>query len=352
VAPRSFLTSHACELAPARLARRDAAILEAAAYGECHIHAATVAGDVLALGAYHRPPARADARSVWRRRTGGRAVSCGAGFLVVTLGLPHRSFLVGDDRFTLKPEQVMNRCARGLLAWLRRSGVDALYPGLDLLTAGRRALAHVSFAETEPGPTLFQAVVAYTGSLADTARLADRLDPEGRVPVGLMAESGCTSLASLAGLAPGSAASAPDLAALAARLGAAYAETFAGESVEIDPAVTDEMVVDPRPPDDDAPPDGPDAGAGAPEAIATGLLGQVRATARVVDGRVASFSLTGDFVAPAWAIARLRTRLVGGPATTEASNAAVDSVLDGQRGYLLGLLPADLRGLLARAIAA
>jgi hypothetical protein len=347
VAPRAFLTSFASAVSPAQQSGRDAAILEAAGYGECHVHAATLAGDVLALGAFHRPLSHPDERSVWRRRTGGRAVACGDGFAVVTLGLPHRSFLVADDRFALAPEQVMNRCVRGLLTWLRSSGVDALYPGLDLLTSGRRALAHVSFAETGPGPTLFQAVVATTGTFAATARLADRLDPEGRVPVELLGESACTRLADAARRAT-PAASTPEVAVLAARIGAAYAETFSGEAAELDPAVSEQMAADPRPPEDV--PREAAALDETPTVLEPGLLGQVGAAVRVADGRIASFSLTGDFIAPAWAVALLRERLVGGPATPAAVALALDSVLDGKRGYLLGLRPAALRALLVRAL--
>jgi len=349
LAPRSLLTAHARAIEPFAQVRRDAAILEAAAYGECHLHVSTLAGEVLALGAFHRPLAPCGG-AVWRRTTGGRALSCGDGFVVVTLGLPHRSYLVADDRWTLRPEQVMNRCVRGLLAWLRARGVDALYPGLDMLTWQRRALVHLSFAESEQGPTLFQAVVATTRTFADTARLADRLDPEGRVPITLIADAACARLADAGPSTGGRSTAALDLAALAAAIGDAYAGTFALEAAELDPEVAERMTADPHPPADATA--APDPADPAPTAIATGLLGQVGAAAEVVAGRVASFSLTGDFVAPARAIARLRERVVGGPATPDAVTAAVDSVLDGQRGYLLGLSPAALRDLVVRAVAA
>jgi hypothetical protein len=113
---------------------------------------------------------------------------------VLTLALPHRSALVGDERHALRPEQVMNRCVRGLLAWLRRQGVDPIYPGLDAVTVGRRWLAHLGFAESRDGPTLFQAIVALDGSLAATPQLLDRLDPHA-YPARLVAATEATSLA-------------------------------------------------------------------------------------------------------------------------------------------------------------
>lgn len=345
-AARSLLTSFARGVSPAAQQRRDAALLEAAGYGETHLHVATLAGEVLGLGAFHRPLAGTETRRVWRRRTGGRAVAAGDGFAVVTLGLPHRSSLVSDDRFALAPEQVMNRCVRGLLAWLRRSGVDAVYPGLDLLTFGRRALAHLSFTEQEDGPTLFQAVVALSETFATTPRLLDRLDPEGRVPLALVPGSACTCLARAAGAPVGG--EAPDVEGMAAALGDAYAATFAAEVAELDPAVSEQMVADPPDPEPAAGEPEQDV---APTAIEHGLLGPVGAAGRVVDGRIAAFSLTGDFIAPAWAVRTLCERLVGVPATAEAVTAVADSVLDGRCGYLLGLAPGALRALLARAVA-
>jgi len=78
----------------------------------------TLAGDVLAIGRFHATPASrtATAVRVMRRWSGGRAMPWGAGFVGVTLLLPHRSALVGDDPEALSPPQVLNRCVRGILA--------------------------------------------------------------------------------------------------------------------------------------------------------------------------------------------------------------------------------------------
>lgn len=347
--PVVLLLSHAAGATPAAQSRREQALLEGAALGEFHLHLSTLAGTVLGLGAFHQQPRSpaTEAGSLWRRRTGGCAVACGAGFVLVTLGLPHRAALVADAPEELRPEQVMNRCVRGLLAWLRRAGLDPLYPGLDAVTVARRVVARLGFAETRDGPTLFQAILARDGSFADTPSLLDRLDPDGRVPIRLVARDETTSLAEL-----GRVAGELDLAALAGEVAGAYAATFPqtiGEIAELDREVTalleraDAVSGIPAP----EPPDLP----GTPT-IEHGLLGPVAAAARVDDaGRIADFALAGDFLAPDWAVQELRERITGAPATADAARAAADAVLDGSRGYLLGLAPEALRRLLDRAIA-
>jgi hypothetical protein len=344
-----LLLSHAAGATPAAQGRREQALLEGAALGELHLHVSTLADSVLGLGAFHqqpRPPAP-DAGSVWRRRTGGCAVSCGAGFVLVTLGLPHRAALVADAPAELRPEQVMNRCVRGLLAWLRRAGLDPLYPGLDAVTVARRVLARLGFAETRDGPTLFQAVLARDGSFAETPSLLDRLDPDGRVPMRLVARDETTSLGEL-----GRVAGALDLATLAEELAGAYAATFpeaVGEIAELDREVT-ELLERAEPVRGMPAPEPPEL-PGAP-AIEHGLLGPVAAAARVgAAGRVAAFGLAGDFLAPDWAVPALCERITDAPATEAAAREAANAVFDGRRGYLLGLAPEALRRLLARALA-
>lgn len=346
---RVLLTSSAAGAGPASQQRRERALLAAAGFGESHLHLSTLNGEVLAIGAFHLDPAGgAGEAASWRRSSGGRAVACGTGFLVLTLALPHRSALIADERHALRPEQVMNRCVRGLLAWLRRQGVDPIYPGLDAVTVGRRWLAHLGFAERRDGPTLFQAIVALDGSFAATPQLLDRLDPHGRIPARLVAATETTSLA-VCSPRWGSIGKAeqPGLEVLAAELGAAYAEASGVEVAELDPAVTellDTVTVD------DHELEVPRAIEGATVVTEQGLLGPVSAAARVSDGRIVAFALSGDFLAPGWAVRELRARLEGQPATAAAVAAVADSVLDGSDGYLLGLQPAAARALLARAV--
>lgn len=346
----ALLLSHAAGVAPTAQTRREQALLEGAALGELHLHVATLRGDVVALGTFHQephPPPGNDVASC-RRRTGGCAVACGTGFAVVTLALPHRAALVADAPSALKPEQVMNRCVRGLLAWLRGGGIEPIYSGLDAITVARRTLAHLGFAETRDGPTLFQAIVAIDASFADTATLLDRLDPDGRVPMRLVAGDDCTSLAAL-GRAPRGNVDV-DVAAMARDVATAYAATFPaaiGEIDELDAAVT-ALLETPEAIGDAALPPAPELPATA--AVEHGHLGQVAAAARIEQGRVSAFALTGDFLAPWWAVDELRARIEGGPPSADAVLAANEAVFDGSRGYLLGLSPEARHRLLVRAV--
>lgn len=317
--------------------------MAAGALGEAHLHVSTLApAEVLALGAFHRQPEKQDDVHVWRRHTGGRAVPGGSGFAIVSLALPHRSALVSDDPQTLAPEQVMNRCVRGVLGSLRALGVDVVYPGLDLLTHGRRAFGALSFVEWDDA-TFFQAILAVTGSLAETPFLLDRADPDGIVPVEFMSPESVTTLASVLGdtrtsmFAP---------ATLAGRLGSGYKDAFQLDVQTVDEEVT-EVLADAYASDEEVVPPPRPTGRST---RATGLLGPVEAWTDVdPSGRIQSFSLTGDFIAPATCPQRLAEALCEVPAEPAAIEEAVGGFLDRDRSYILGLRPADLIDLVQRS---
>ena len=84
----------------------------------------------------------------------------GAGFMTVSLILPHRSALVADDPQALRPEQALNRCVRALLGGLRALGVEAFYPGRDRITIDGRMLGVVSLDCDRGGATMFEAMLA------------------------------------------------------------------------------------------------------------------------------------------------------------------------------------------------
>lgn len=345
--PGALLISSSEDVLPAAQRQRERALLEGAALGEIHLHVSSLQGAVLALGAFHRTPRPSSdpAARWWRRRTGGCAVASGEGFAIVTIALPHRAALVADERRALRPEQVMNRCVRGVLAWLRRAGLDPLYPGLDAITVRRRTVARLGFTEIREGATLFQAIIACSGSFTDTPALLDRLDPEGRVPIRLQSRDEVTSLAEL-----GRWASTPaDRSAFARGLADAYAATFPeaiGEIVELDPEVTERLVAaDPAGASEFAPPE-----VDGTTVVEHGLLGPVSATAQVTASRISAFALTGDFIAPGWAVTELAERIVRGARDAEAVRATVRTLFDGNDAYLLGLAPAALERLLVRTV--
>lgn len=314
-------------------------MLRAARGGAAHLHVSALAGDVLSLGAFHREPRGGDPRTRWRRRTGGRAVAAGEGFRLITLALPHRSALVGSAAAELRPEQSLNRAVRGLLAALARLGIDALYPGLDAVTAGGRALALLGLAEDARGGALFQAVLAWDESFARTPLLLDRHDPEGIVPMALAAASSFTSVRELR-----TAATAADVGALAAAVGEGYREAF-GASVE--PSAP------PAPAEEEDAPSGPVPGVeprpGAGIATRPGRIGPVSAWLSRDGERIADAGVFGDLLAPETLPAELGRRLAGIAARRPAIADALGGWLDGRERYLLGARESELIDLVAAA---
>ncbi|MGC1398828.1 lipoyl protein ligase domain-containing protein, partial [Candidatus Binatus sp.] len=82
-------------------------------------------GRAISIGHYHLygGPAERDGINVMRRLTGGRVVGAGQGWLGLALILPTRTALLKEDVTRLKPDQIMNRYARGLLSGMRALGV-------------------------------------------------------------------------------------------------------------------------------------------------------------------------------------------------------------------------------------
>jgi hypothetical protein len=366
---RSLVTSYARGVTPRVQRCRERALIEAARLGETHLHLSTFAGEVLGLGAYHRTPGEGDVRpptvvaaaatsrrapgaaQLWRRHTGGRAVACGEGFVIVTLALPHRAALVGESAQDLKPEQVMNRCVRGFLASCRHLGLDPTYPGLDLVAVRRRAFAHLSFDEADDGTTLFQIVLAVTASFAATPPLLDHLDPHGVVPAAWIGADSVTTLGDeLAEASVRDAVSAlADPGDLVALVAAGYADSFPLELLELDPAVTEAMLEDEVEAVDAQGSSFPGPEPAASTATANGLLGPVSASVCVDRGQISRAGLSGDFIAPAWVVRRLCDRLAGTVLDREAIDRHVQDVLDGSRAYLLGMRSSALAELFATA---
>lgn len=153
-------------------------------------------GDVMALGRYHRCPSIAAPGdvAVFRRPCGGRVLPFGAGFVGVSLILPHRAALVADNPLALAPYQVLNRYVRGLLEACRLLQLPAYYPGRDLVTVNRRVLAAISFETDDRGALLFEAILANARDFGSLPGLLDRADPEGSVKTEVMNGDSMTSL--------------------------------------------------------------------------------------------------------------------------------------------------------------
>jgi lipoate-protein ligase A len=156
-----------------------------------------VPGDVVSLGRFHLAPdsiRRPGAPQLCRRLCGGRVVPVGDGFVALSLVLPHRSAIEDSNRETLAPYQVLNRCVRGILEGFRVAGVDATYPGLDLVTVRGKAIAMITFTVEAAGTLLFEAVIANARDFSVLPLWLDAVDPDGHVKAEMLTEERTTSL--------------------------------------------------------------------------------------------------------------------------------------------------------------
>ena len=328
-------------LTPAQVRREDRLVLQRARAGWSTLSVSTLTGDVVSLGRFHLvPPTARDDGTLWRRCSGGRVVPCGDGFVVLSLALPHRSALESGDRYALEPEQVLNRCVRGLLDGLASAGVSALYPGRDVVTAGGRPLALVSFDVDEHGAVLFEAVVAVERDFSALPAMLDRVDPAGVVRAALQLPDAVTSVARETGRAPA-------LAELAEWIRQGYASRF-GFGCVADPGLI------------------PVAG-GAEAWLRSRLprpaldrhgwsptmLGTLEAYVAVESGVLREVMLAGDFIAPPATIAALEEALRSCAAARDDVQAVVDRVFTGPDAFVLGIGPVTtITDTLMRAIGA
>jgi lipoate-protein ligase A len=156
----------------------------------------TIRGRTLSLGRYHLydgPAERADL-SAWRRFTGGRVIGAGEGWLGLALILPSRDALLPAHDLKLKPEQVMNRYARGLLAALRQLGLECFYPGRDAITFQRRELAMCTFETDAAGVMLFESVLAVNRGMEEVVHDLEHFDPAGQLPCAMYGPDAATKL--------------------------------------------------------------------------------------------------------------------------------------------------------------
>jgi lipoate-protein ligase A len=309
-----------------------------------------LAGDVLSLGRYHlAPPPVAAAASVMRRHSGGRASACGAGFVGVSLVLPHRSALVAPEPLALAPEQVMNRYVRGILQGLKLAGAAAFYPGRDLVTLEQRMLGLVSFEVDHAGALLFEAVIADDGDFARLPVLLDAADPGGVVRAAMLTPADAASLAAVRGQTLGTAAMAELLRqGYEERLGVTFTERrfTADEMRAIDTIaareLADETWLQARAPRADL----------DRRATTAGQLGALEVHLALGDGRIRELVLAGDFLANSPAVARLERELRGAPAEATAIEAVVAEVLSAPGNFVLGLgAPGVLAATIVRAVA-
>ncbi len=282
-----------------------------------------LAGDVVALGRFHREPDGTPGVGTYRRLTGGRAWAAGDGFVGVTLVLPHRSALAGETPDALTPEQVMNRCVRGLLGALEANGVPALYPGRDLVTVARRPIAGLGLEVDARGATLFEAVVSVGRDQSVLPHLLDRADPAGVVPVTMTLPDDVTSVRALTGRVP-------SVAEVAAWLAEGFAKRLGVR-------VGGEGIV---PATDAAPVSPPPVVTGQRIARVGTMLGVLEVQLALAgDGSIAAAAICGDLLAPSWAVTRLELALRGCLPTREPVAAVVEATFAAPGAFVLGIGP-------------
>ena len=313
-------------ISPAASLGADAGALAA---GACALRVYALAGDVLALGRYHLLPSGTSSTRVrlHRRYSGGRATAFGDGFVGIALSLPHRSALVSAEPLALAPEQVINRCVRGILEGLKAAGVAAFYPGRDFITVDRRPVALVTFEVGPTGALLFEAILANRRDFGLLAALLDQVDQDGVVAAEMLTADDTTSLARL-----GATLSLDDLAVLVRR---GYEEVF-GLTFEVADAPA------PAPIDEDcwlrqrSP--RPELRRQARTRTQLGCL----ETHFALDGaRIADIALAGDFIANSPAIERLEQELCGCRAERRAIDDVVTRAFARPENFILGVGPLE-----------
>ena len=298
-----------------------------------------VAGDPVSIGRWQLAPSAGNAGTLMRRHSGGRAAAFGTGFAGVTLVLPRRGALRDPEAATLRPEQVMNRYVRGILRALEGEGVAAIYPGRDTITASRRLLGVVSFAETHAGAVLVEALLATTGDPSTLPRLLDRADPGGVVPIEMLTPADTTCIAAERGASP-------TLSQLADWMARGYAEGLgvAPEARSLDAdetarvaalaatSFTDAAWHRMRTPRGDL----------DHRASTRTVLGSLDVHVAVApDGRIRDACISGDLIAADDTIPALEAGLGGCSPERGAVAAVVTSVLSKPLHFLLGIGPAD-----------
>jgi lipoate-protein ligase A len=138
-------------------------------------------GRLVSIGRYHLycGSAERDGINVTRRLTGGRVVGAGQGWLGLALILPTRTALLKEDVARLKPDQIMNRYARGILSAMRALGIECFYPGRDAITFEQREIAMCTFETDAAGAMLFEASVAHNRGMEELVHDLERIDPDG-----------------------------------------------------------------------------------------------------------------------------------------------------------------------------
>jgi len=287
----------------------------------------------VSLGRYHRRPAAAE--SLVRRLTGGRPHAIGSGIVCTTAVYPALEWLAAGHT-SLAPEQILNRALRPLLATVREAGLDAFYPGRDLITVAGKPVVVASFTTLPDGVLVVATAIAATMSFATTAEMIRDADPGGVVTFDTEALAGSTALVEqgrgVAGL--------HWAARLAEHAAGAHACRVTLATAPPEPSA------EVRPAFDALQAERAQAKPGERVVYAVEMLGAIEAGALVEHGRITSFTLCGDLIASFATVEEVSAALVGQPPSRAATERALLGVLSKPGRFLLGLR--DLPALVAR----
>ncbi len=299
-------------------------------------------GRMVSLGRYHLfagAPERAGI-SAMRRLTGGRAIGAGDGWISIALILPHIGALLPERDAALKPDQVMNRYVRGLLAALRALGVECFYPGRDAITFDHRELAACSFEVAASGAMLFEATIAVNRGMEELVHDLDRLDPEGIVSCPMYGPESATTLARILGRNIG-------FAEIARAIVVGYGD-FAGSIRERALEPEEHAQVERRAAELAAsrwPRLSADPQSFNRSNRIAAQLGAVEAWLEVADNfTIERLMLTGDFIANSPGVAELDRELAGTTLDLPSVTRAVMNTYGDRRNFILGL--GDLENLI------
>jgi lipoate-protein ligase A len=291
-------------------------------------------GRFISIGRYHLycGASERDGINVFRRLTGGRVVGAGQGWLSLALILPTRTALLKDETTHLKPEQIMNRYARGLLTAIRALGIDCFYPGRDAITFEQREIAMCTFETDSAGAMLFEASVAHNRGMEELVHDLERIDPDGALSCRMYdAASATKTVRELA-----RDISFDELAdAIALGYQSSLGETRRRELTAIETAqahrrgralANSNWLITPV--------------AGSPATLKNRIASQLGAIEAAValdsDRTIQAAHLSGDFIANSPAIAELENELRGRPLDLASISQAVTKTFGHNDNYFLG----------------
>ena len=184
---RELLGLQSCFLEAVRAGHRAAALITY-----------TLAGRLVSLGRYHLYDGahQGEGIEVYRRLTGGRIAGSGRGWFGCALILPSRDSLpLQKIAGSLKPEQVINRCVRGVMSGLGELGLNSFYPGRDAITVERREVAICSFEIDSFGALLFETILSVNRGFQDLVLDLELADPHGALTCPIYTVETTTTLA-------------------------------------------------------------------------------------------------------------------------------------------------------------